>query len=312
LRSEPDAGVRPGADYVLPAASNEAAGVVRKRPAQVPARGRRARSLTAALAVLAAGEGVLIGALLGNRIYADPVVAPVLVEFSEPGAGVWVNGRRVGTTPVELELGSDARTIRIVPNRVGVAEGDEDLQPADNATQTGAISTNPPLTPNPAQSSSERPSPERPDNARVVRSTVPRARTGGLQLSSPIELMILEDGRLLGSSEGDPITLPEGPHEIELVNSTLGYRSRRNVAIRGGEVASLPIVPPKGIVHINALPWAEVWVDGTLVGQTPLANLSLAVGEHEFVFRHPTLGERRSTAIVRADDVTRVSANLRQ
>jgi hypothetical protein len=35
-------------------------------------------------------------------------------------------------------------------------------------------------------------------------------------------------------------------------------------------------------VNINADPWANVWVDGRLLGDTPLADVPLAMGEHRF------------------------------
>jgi serine/threonine-protein kinase len=70
------------------------------------------------------------------------------------------------------------------------------------------------------------------------------------------------------------------------------------------------VQPPDGRVSINALPWAEVWIDGSPIGETPLANLSLPVGQHEIVFRHPQLGERREMLIVKAGVDTRVSATF--
>ena len=81
-----------------------------------------------------------------------------------------------------------------------------------------------------------------------------------------------------------------GRHEFDLVNSAFGYRARRSVEVKPGQIVALAVRPPNGSVSINALPWAEVWIDGTSVGQTPLGNLSVPLGEHEVVFRHPELG----------------------
>jgi hypothetical protein len=90
----------------------------------------------------------------------------------------------------------------------------------------------------------------------------------------------------------------------------LGYRSRQTVNIRPGEIVPLRVEPPDGRVSINAQPWAQVWIDGNLVGETPLANLAVRVGEHEVTFRHPQLGELRQTAMVKSGELTRISANL--
>jgi PEGA domain-containing protein len=55
-----------------------------------------------------------------------------------------------------------------------------------------------------------------------------------------------------------------------------------------------------------------VWIDGTAYGETPLGNLSIVPGEHEIVFRHPQLGERREKIIVRPDTPGRVAVSLQR
>jgi len=57
-------------------------------------------------------------------------------------------------------------------------------------------------------------------------------------------------------------------------------------------------------------PWAAVWIDGNSVGETPLGNLSVVPGEHEVIFRHPQLGERRQKTLVRAGVETLVAVNF--
>ena len=63
---------------------------------------------------------------------------------------------------------------------------------------------------------------------------------------------------------------------------------------------------------MNAIPWAEVWVDGERVGETPIGNLPVSVGNHEVVFRNPDLGEQRMTATVTLTAPTRLSVDLRK
>ena len=64
-------------------------------------------------------------------------------------------------------------------------------------------------------------------------------------------------------------------------------------------------------VALNATPWAEVWVDGERIGETPLGNVPVPIGAHEIVFRHPDLGERRAYATVAVGGPTRVGVDLR-
>ena len=63
-----------------------------------------------------------------------------------------------------------------------------------------------------------------------------------------------------------------------------------------GKVTPIKVEFPKGTIALNAVPWAEVWVDGEKIGETPIGNLSLSLGPHEVVFRHPELGEQRHAA----------------
>ena len=72
----------------------------------------------------------------------------------------------------------------------------------------------------------------------------------------------------------------------------------------------MPVVLPKGTAHLNATPWAEVWVDGEKVGETPLGNLALTIGPHEIVFKHPDLGEQAHAATVTANAPLRLSVDL--
>ena len=88
-------------------------------------------------------------------------------------------------------------------------------------------------------------------------------------------------------------------------------RPQPSVQIAPGRGTSVKIDLPTGLVHVNALPWAEVWIDGRPVGETPIGNLSLAIGPHELVFRHPTLGEKTLSAVIKAGVLTRLSADMR-
>jgi hypothetical protein len=63
---------------------------------------------------------------------------------------------------------------------------------------------------------------------------------------------------------------------------------------------------------VNAIPWADVSVDGQPVGQTPIGNLALTIGPHEVLFRHPQLGEQRHAVTVTMKAPARLSVDLRK
>jgi hypothetical protein len=106
--------------------------------------------------------------------------------------------------------------------------------------------------------------------------------------------------------------VPAGNHQLEIVNEALGYRSTRAVQVAAGKVSSIKIEFPKGTIALQAIPWADVWIDGEKVGETPIGNLALTIGTHEVVFRHPDLGEQRQLATVTLTAPTRVSVDRRK
>ncbi len=136
--------------------------------------------------------------------------------------------------------------------------------------------------------------------------------SGWIAISAPAEVQLYEDGRLLGSSRTDRIMALVGKHDLEMVNDALGFRATRSVTVTAGRVTTIALDWPTGSIALNALPWADVWVDGQLVGETPVGNLSLPIGPHAVVFRHPELGEQRYDALVTLKGPARLSADLRR
>jgi hypothetical protein len=135
--------------------------------------------------------------------------------------------------------------------------------------------------------------------------------SGWLTVKSPFTVEIYEQGRLLGNTDTDRIMLASGRHELELVNTALAFRASRVVQVAPGKVATLPIELPKGVINVNATPWAEVWIDGQRVGETPIGNLSIAIGQHEVLFKHPQLGEKRQAVSVTLAAPVRLSIDMK-
>jgi serine/threonine protein kinase len=136
--------------------------------------------------------------------------------------------------------------------------------------------------------------------------------SGWVSVSAPADVQLFENKRLLGSSQSDRIMVSAGRHEFEFVNETLGYRTTKTVQVQAGKVASVKLEWPKGTIALNAIPWADVWIDGEKVGETPIGNLSVPIGSHEVVFRHPDLGEQRHAVSVTANAPARLSVDMRK
>jgi hypothetical protein len=136
--------------------------------------------------------------------------------------------------------------------------------------------------------------------------------SGWVSIAAPVAVQLFENGRLLGTSASDQIMVSAGRHEFELVNEALGYRVSRPVQVSPGRVASISLELPKGTLSLQAVPWAEIWIDGEKAGDTPIGNLSLTIGQHDVVFRHPELGEQHHTVMVTLKGASRLVADLRK
>ena len=148
--------------------------------------------------------------------------------------------------------------------------------------------------------------------ARVAPAPPPNAAGGFLVIASPVSLEIREGGKVLGSTEVERLMLPAGEHELDLSNEALGYQTKRSVRIEAGKTAALKVEPPKGTLSINAQPWAEVWVDGQRIGETPIGKLPQTIGTHDIVLRHPELGEKREAVTVTLGKPARLGVDMRK
>ncbi len=126
----------------------------------------------------------------------------------------------------------------------------------------------------------------------VVPMTTPKNApvSGWIAVNVPVEVQLFENQRLLGSSQTDRIMVSVGRHELEVVNEAIGYRAMKTVNVAPGQTANIKLDLPKAPMALNAVPWAEVWVDGDRVGETPIGSVQVSIGPHEVVFRHPELG----------------------
>jgi hypothetical protein len=202
---------------------------------------------------------------------------------------VLVDGKPAGTTPLKLAVSSGTRAIRLIP---------------------AVVSTSIVSTPSVAAASDQA---EKDRQAlAAITAAAAQQRSGGVRINSPIELKVLEGDRVLGTTADGPIVTTAGTHQLDFMNSALGFRVHQAVTIRAGVLTAMTVTPPMGRLSINAEPWAQVTIDDKPIGDTPLANVAVTLGEHEVLFRHPQLGERRETVVVRADAPARVITSFQR
>lgn len=298
------------------------------------------------LAVLAVFAVAVLGQAfyIGFRLSAETPGAPLgtLVVSSHPaGLQVLVDGQVAGTTPLAYTTSAGRHHVEITSGdgrahtfEAELVAGEQWRQHLESGTPessaalegvgaavsgaTASARLDAPRVVPTADSRREAPS-ARPQTAgasaprpRAAAAVAPSLALGWVRVDAPFDVDVYEKGVLLGSSGAGPVSLPAGGHVLELVNDALGYRVLTKAAVLTGKTTGVALDTPKAVVHVNAQPWAEVLVDGTLLGETPLANVMLPIGQHQLVFRHPDLGERTQTFTVRAGGPNRVAADLRR
>jgi hypothetical protein len=214
---------------------------------------------------------------------AASLLGELQVRTDPAGAQVTVDGHPYGKSPLTVEGLSPGVHAVVLENELGAMTQEVKIEAGTTASLVVPMGA--------------------PKNAPV---------SGWISVSAPVALQIFEDSRLLGSSQSDRIMVSVGRHELVLVNEAVGFSQSQVVQVTPGRVT--PIKPrwPSAPMSFNAIPWAEVWVDGQQIGETPLANISVPVGNHDVLFRHPELGEKHVRAVVTLSAPAKVSVDMRQ
>ena len=208
------------------------------------------------------------------------VVTSALSVITEPAGGaVSIDGVDRGTAPVVVENLSAGEHRLVVRNQGAVYQRAVTLQAGETST--------------------------------VVVGTSLAAAAGWLTVQTPLPLQIHEAGGLIGLTETSRLMLTPGDHQLTLSDEKTGFRVSRAVRITAGQTTTVAIDVPRSAVNFNAIPWAEVWVDGERAGETPIGNHMLPLGNHQIELRHPQLGTKRLTLSVSLNGPNRVAVNMR-
>lgn len=205
---------------------------------------------------------------------AAPKMGRVQIETQPTGARILLAGKHLGDAPLTIELPAGRHTLTFATS-------------SDSVRRTVRV-----------------------EAGKTLPLSVPIYR-GWLDVVAPIILEVSENGKPIGDTEQSQLLLPPGRHELTFSNRDLDYTSTHVVEIEPG-VGKRLTIDPRGLVNLNASPWAEVWVNGKKIGDTPLANLELPLGTHEIVFKNPDYGERRMTKTIRANSPLALSVDMRK
>ena len=245
--------------------------------------------------------------LRGSDVHGSPPSTGTLTVDTRPsGADVAIDGEPRGTAPLSLALAAGPHTLTV---RRGGAERTVSLQIAANSALTEHIEL---VTKENERPAAPQPPPiARPEGA-PSRDTSTAPMGGWVALTAPFEVQVLERNDVVGTSATAKFMLAAGRHDVVLSNDALGYRETRRLDVMPGRTTTVRVEGPKTTLSLNALPWAEVTLDGTSLGQTPIANTAVTVGRHTVIYRHPDFGERTQTITVTRQGPNRFAVDLRK
>ena len=226
-----------------------------------------------------------------------PSLGRLSISSQPAGATVLLDGQPRGTAPAELsDVSAGDHELVLELNGVRIRQA---VSVAAGTVTTVAVPMKAGSTPVVAAAA----------GAEAGTPAPAEPTTGGLTVKVPFEMQVFEGQTLVGVT-GDRLVLSPGPHDLRVASETLGFEKPLHAEIFAGKTTHLSLPLPKGTLSLNATPWAEVWIDGEKVGETPIGNLSLPVGPHEIVFKNPDLGEQHHAATVTATAPVRLSVDL--
>ncbi|HSK08338.1 MAG TPA: PEGA domain-containing protein [Vicinamibacterales bacterium] len=276
------------------------------------------------LIVIAAGA--IVAPMAWSRAMGGPPIGQLVVESDPSGADIVLDGKEAGRTPATLTVAPGPHHLEVRGGGssraawVTVPEGEplthKVSMPEAALRAALTIMTNPPggtvsvdgtdhgkapvrlqdLTPGTHRILAVGPFGPVEEELRVeggTSSSVTVATVGWVKIRAPYPLEVSEKGQVYGETSGQALMVPAGRHHFDLVNADVALKVRQFAHVPAGSVVTIPFEPPLGMMNLSSDEPAEVLLDGSLIGRTPMTTLPVPLGPHEVVFRHGTLGDVR-------------------
>ena len=281
----------------------------------IPLLGRtwvRAALALAAVLVLSTGAFLLRGRT--SSLAPAPKSGTAVLTSEPAGATVTIDGKASGTTPVTLNLSAGKHELEFRlktatrTQSIEIARGKETAVDIDwNARPLGSLRVE--ARPTPARvlvdGKDRGEAPLTLSDLTVGTHTVQidtmegsvrrkveiaQGRTeslteeifpGWLHVSSPIELTVVDGRKAVQLDASNRVLLKPGPHTIRLENRALEIAETRQVTIEPGGTAKVSLDPQESTLSVVGSSGADVFVDGSKAGETPLVDFKVRLGPHD-------------------------------
>ena len=135
--------------------------------------------------------------------------------------------------------------------------------------------------------------------------------TGYLDARVDPSAEVFVDGESKGVAPLGQMQLSAGEHTLRLSHQDYFGAITDQILIRGGETLTKTYsFSDLGYLQVVVQPWAEVYIDGRYVGQTPFGKIQVTVGKHTVTLRHPQLGEKRAVVEIQSNETTRLRQQM--
>ena len=91
---------------------------------------------------------------------------------------------------------------------------------------------------------------------------------------------IFVNGKLVGSSPVQVRSLAAGQVRVEVLNSAAGFSKQEVFTVDAGDNGTKRIVVESASLEFRVRPYATVFLDGKLLGQTPFPPVHVYEGKH--------------------------------
>jgi serine/threonine-protein kinase len=161
------------------------------------------------------------------------------------------------------------------------------------------------------------PSPSRPQGELLpppATELVPAGESAGeamLRVQVEGQPTFVVDGRSQRVGSDGELHLSAGHHRVTVSSPMLAFPRTLEVDLRPREAATRAIVRGRGTLRVAVSPWAEVTIDGRVLGVTPLSPVDLAEGAHQVALKNGELGiVAKRRVIVTPDKETLLKLDL--
>jgi len=128
-----------------------------------------------------------------------------------------------------------------------------------------------------------------------------KSKTGTITINTISGSTIFLDGKKLGTTTGTK-KVRSGTHKVRIVNSGKMINYTTSVSVKANTTTTKTINIGKGKVAVSVQPWANVYINGRKIGQTPFPPKLLYAGRYTIKLENPKFKSIIKTITIKEGD----------